>query len=85
MSQTTSPAAPITRPRTSDQAAGEISAPPARKIICRYRRRNNEMCTAPALDQSPDALIYVCMKHGARVVKLVMDRQRELQAGGGRG
>lgn len=82
MSKTTSPAAPVTGIQSSDQGAGEISALPARKIICRYLRRNGEMCTAEALDQSPDAPIIICLKHGARVVKLVMDRQRELQAGG---
>lgn len=67
------------------QSLTSTSAHPERLIRCRYRRRNDEMCPNPALDQSDDALIYICMKHGARVVKMVMDRQRELQGRSRRG
>lgn len=36
---------------------------------CRYRRRNDDMCTAEAVD--PDAEILLCQKHLGRAVALV--------------
>lgn len=40
---------------------------------CKYQRRNGELCTAPALDQSDDALIYICLKHGGRVLQMMAE------------
>ncbi|MFI6299569.1 hypothetical protein ACIBEJ_48800 [Nonomuraea sp. NPDC050790] len=51
-----------------------VSAPD-REHRCRYRRRNQEMCPNPALDQSEDALIYVCVRHATRVLALVREQQ----------
>lgn len=39
-----------------------------RKVICRYRRRNDEMCTGEAVD--PDADILLCAKHLGRAMSL---------------
>jgi hypothetical protein len=42
---------------------------------CRYLRRNDEQCTAEAVD--PEADVLICVKHLARAVKLFEDRLRE--------
>jgi hypothetical protein len=46
-------------------------------IRCRYLRRNEEQCTAEALDSSPDAEIVICQKHAAAVLDLVNARLEE--------
>lgn len=47
-------------------------ATPGRVVRCRYRRRNDEMCTAEVLD--PLGEILICAKHAARVMELIRDR-----------
>ncbi len=42
---------------------------PARKVTCRYLRRNDEQCTAEVTD--PAAEILLCPKHLARAIELV--------------
>lgn len=46
-----------------------------REIRCRYRRLNDDPCPNPALDQSEDAPIFVCVHHTARVLELVREHQ----------
>lgn len=36
---------------------------------CRYQRRNNDMCTAEAVD--PNAEVLLCQKHLGRALALV--------------
>ncbi|GII89650.1 hypothetical protein Ssi03_76400 [Sphaerisporangium siamense] len=50
-------------------------AAPGRELRCRYRRRNDEMCSNPSLDQSPDALILICVAHAAKVMQLVAEQK----------
>lgn len=40
---------------------------------CRFHDRRDNPCPNPAIDQSDDAEIFVCMKHAARVLKLVAE------------
>lgn len=44
---------------------------------CRYLRRNDEQCTAEALDSSETAEILLCSKHAARVIELVRRNRKE--------
>lgn len=48
---------------------------PDRQKRCRYRRRNDEMCPNPALDQSDDALILICVRHASRVLALIAEHR----------
>jgi len=41
----------------------------ARLARCRYRRRNDEMCTGEVVD--PDGEVLLCGKHLARALQLV--------------
>lgn len=43
---------------------------------CRYLRRNDEQCTGEALDDAPDAEILLCLKHSARVMRMVAEHQK---------
>lgn len=52
-----------------------MSTTTERKARCRYRRLNDEACPNPALDQSEDAPIFVCVHHAARVLELVREHQ----------
>lgn len=47
---------------------------------CRYLRKNDEQCTAEAMDDSPDALIVLCTKHAAAVMQMIVDRKARLTA-----
>jgi hypothetical protein len=40
----------------------------ARMVSCRYLRRNEQQCTAEAVD--PDAEVLLCSKHLARAMRL---------------
>lgn len=42
-----------------------------RIVLCRYLRRNDEYCTAEALDPDPEAEILICAKHAAKVMRLI--------------
>lgn len=46
---------------------------------CRYLRRNDERCTAEALD--PDGPILICAKHAARVMQMVTERTAAVRCG----
>ena len=41
-----------------------------RRVTCRYRRRNGEMCTGAAAD--PSSEILLCVEHLARAAKAAM-------------
>ncbi|MEU7609533.1 hypothetical protein [Micromonospora sp. NPDC049204] len=40
-----------------------------RVVRCRYKRRNDEMCTAAAVE--PDGDVLLCTKHLARAITLI--------------
>lgn len=45
-----------------------------RAIRCRYRRRNDDMCTGEAVN--PDGEVLLCTKHLARAMQMVRARTR---------
>ena len=59
---------------TKGRHMSATTAEPERLARCRYLRRNDEQCTAEAID--PDADILICAKHAARVMRLIAT-QRE--------
>ncbi|MEU4225828.1 hypothetical protein AB0F17_16160 [Nonomuraea sp. NPDC026600] len=62
-------------------AAKTAVAAPEREHRCRFKRRNNEMCVNPALDQSDDALIYICIRHTTKVLAMVREHQERPAVG----
>jgi hypothetical protein len=46
-------------------------------VQCRYLRRNDQQCTAEAIDGRPDALIHLCAKHAGRVMELIEFKLKE--------
>lgn len=53
-------------PATRTPASGPTTD---RAVRCRYRRRNDEMCTGGAVD--PDGDVLLCTKHLARAMTLI--------------
>lgn len=51
-----------------------------REHRCRYKQRNQEMCPNPALDQSDDALIHICVRHATKVLAMVREQQKSAGA-----
>lgn len=51
-----------------------------RRVCCRYRRRDGEMCTGEALE--PDGEIILCGKHTARAIIMAKRRAAAARAVG---
>ncbi|MDW3849675.1 hypothetical protein NMK34_23965 [Micromonospora sp. BRA006-A] len=57
-------------PTPTPSPAGAVG----RTVRCRYMRRNDELCTAEAVDPTGDVLL--CTKHLARALALIKSATR---------